>query len=571
MITKDKTSNFIGLIFGSVSALCVCTYSLGTKIYYDAEKWILLLILLLSLTSLSLTPTKKLLGEKWCGADIAMGAFCSYSIINIHQPFDISIIIQILTTLSLWLLMRVHGRLFKPLMIVGLALSSIVQTVIAIAQKNGCINSNHAYLDVTGSFGNSGPLGGFMAICLVWLWTLSFSKKLSIKTHFLLKIICCIALVGILLAESRAAGLAVVVGILLYHIYKIQGEKLRILAIVISVLLLTIMSVYFYFIRPSSADARLTIWKTCWNQTSHPIVSGYGTASFSATYMYLQIKELDRSTEEVRQKADDVRSAFNESLQLYYENGLIGCFLFLIFLYFAARNQFKLMKHDDYRTGIFPLFAYLVFSQFSYPSSVPPLQLLITAILAADLKGHHNYAFFPRSIVLAVRSVSLALCLSCIILMFTRVSIYSHVKAYCHFRMDSVLPNGILPRWVVHHDPYLLAICAQAQMLVGDEWEALRTLNFLQAFVHTTRIQMRKACIYESLGKIEEALRCYRLVQAMRPGLLEPLFAEFQLLRLRYDLEAHRLAERIVLFNPKINNSRTEAMKAEVLRYLKSN
>ena len=564
--TKARFRELISLLSGSVTILVACFYSLFFKSYVDAEQLILWGIFLLSLLSWMLLPEDKTLRGKWCWADIALVVFCCYRIINIHHPFDISVVLQVLVIISLWILMRADGIRLKPVLIVGLALAATIQTIIVVVQKIGWVSSNHAYLNVTGSFGNSGPLGGFLVISIVMLWTLSFSQKKAFRTQIELKLLCCLIAVGVVLSGSRAAWLAAVIGMLSFHVWHLR--KFRVIAIVACAFIFFVISAWLYLLRPTSADARLNIWKTCWNQSTHPHILGHGTASFPATYMSCQTKELEKCTEEIRRQADDVVAAFNETLQLYYENGLVGCVLFLIFLYFVAENQIKLMKRDDSRTGIFTLLAYLVFAQFSYPTSVPPLQVLLPVIVAGDIKGKHDYAFISgRLFVLTMKRVLLV---SCILAILMRISINSHLNAYYHLRTDTALPDGTLSKWLVRHDSYLLDACMQAQMLVGDYEDALYSLNLLEGFVFTAKLQMDRARIYESLGKMDEAVRCYQLVQAMRPGLMEPLFAEFQILRMKSATQTQRLAIRLVNFKPKIRNSRTDAMKAEVLRYLQN-
>ena len=48
-----------------------------------------------------------------------------------------------------------------------LILSGTMQSAIVLFQKTGYMKSNNEWFEITGSFGNPGPLGGFLAICIV--------------------------------------------------------------------------------------------------------------------------------------------------------------------------------------------------------------------------------------------------------------------------------------------------------------------------------------------------------------------------------------------------------------------
>ena len=147
METKARFRELISLLSGSVTILVACFYSLFFKSFVDAEQLILWGIFLLSLLSWMLLPVDKTLRGKWCWADIALVVFCCYRIINIHLPFDISVVLQVLVIISLWILMRADGIRLKPVLIVGLALAATIQTIIAVVQKIGWVSSNPDFIN----------------------------------------------------------------------------------------------------------------------------------------------------------------------------------------------------------------------------------------------------------------------------------------------------------------------------------------------------------------------------------------------------------------------------------------
>ena len=54
----------------------------------------------------------------------------------------------------------------REFLLYALVLSGVIQTLIAAGQRRGVLFSNHTMFDVTGSFGNPGQLGGYLAVCL---------------------------------------------------------------------------------------------------------------------------------------------------------------------------------------------------------------------------------------------------------------------------------------------------------------------------------------------------------------------------------------------------------------------
>ena len=105
--------------------------------------------------------------------------------------------------------------LILSVLLYACCISGAVQSIIVICQRLGFISSNNVQFDVTGSLGNPGQIGGYIAICWVialgLLWNILKNRKYMYGGFLLVSII--IQFYAIYLVYSRAAWVAVVFGI----------------------------------------------------------------------------------------------------------------------------------------------------------------------------------------------------------------------------------------------------------------------------------------------------------------------------------------------------------------------
>lgn len=93
----------------------------------------------------------------------------------------------------------------------------LLESGVAILQKMHWLESNHHAFDVTGTFGNPGPLGGLTAVSFT-LTLAGIYKAVNLNQHILIKITYAMVgltiAAGLTLSESRAAWLGVIVAIM---------------------------------------------------------------------------------------------------------------------------------------------------------------------------------------------------------------------------------------------------------------------------------------------------------------------------------------------------------------------
>ncbi|NDV64582.1 O-antigen ligase family protein [Bacteroides sp. 224] len=257
-----------------------------------------------------------------------------------------------------------------------LFLSGVLQALICLAQLTGVIASNHSLFDFTGSFHNPGPLAGFL-VPIFFLSGYLFYKQFVGKRKMHLMVVYgggLLLFLGVLfLSNSRAAWLAVVVGVLLLLLKKGVSGKIR----MASILLVLCLLVFLYYLRRDSADGRILIWKASLEMCKEAPVTGLGAHSFPRHYMHYQADYL-KNHSDVREilLAGNVKYAFNELIRITAEDGLIGLLLFLSFCGIILRPVFR--SYSNLGTDIIScaFIGLLIFGLFSYPSDVQAIRLV---------------------------------------------------------------------------------------------------------------------------------------------------------------------------------------------------
>ena len=190
-----------------------------------------------------------------------------------------------------------------------IVLSGIVESIIAILQRFSFLESNHSLFSVTGTFANPGPLGGFLAICLV----VSVGLYIGRNSFGLIgTLVCLIIFVGLLLTDSRAGWIAAMSGILFLLKNKVHLSWKR--KCMLSMVLLFVC-VVMYLHKKVSADGRLLIWYCTMDMIADKPFLGYGSNGWIANYMYYQAKFFEEHpNSDYAMVADNAAYPYNEFL-----------------------------------------------------------------------------------------------------------------------------------------------------------------------------------------------------------------------------------------------------------------
>lgn len=502
-----------------------------------------------------------------------------YATIRMPRPVDMTLCIKLVAITGIWCYGRLNANADFPGVVARWMIGAgLCMSAIGLLQVLGVLKSLHSDFIVTGTFGNPGPFGGYLAITTTLLFSYMLQEKLSSVTKKFLFLCFMMTVLALVLSDSRSAWCAAGVSILLYLYLRFPLKKrlLKLGCAVLLTVLVPVTTILLYYYRPGSVDARILIWQVCGEIIAQVPFMGVGTGRFAAFYMPAQGEYLITAMETVRHRAADNQFAYNEMLTILCEQGVLGLLWNLVFwgvVISGLKSSFKLSNRNIL---LFPVVSLLVFAQFSYPLNIWSFVCLLPFMPAVGLgQGRVLCGKMPDSLSIYCRRLLLII-FSGVCIVFLSIGFVLRWKSqtwindYSVFATSSEHP-GKVRDWYIRHDPYLLACCADAALLRIDYKMALDCMECLRHYAWAAQWNIKLGECYEEMGDTLRAVECYKTASRMMPGLMYPVFAEFNLYRKENKKEeALSLARKMITFKPKVKNRKTERMKREALLYIRT-
>jgi len=439
------------------------------------------------------------------------------------------------------------------------------QSALAIGQYFHWLNSNHYLFEVTGSFGNPGPLGGFLAISIIVTICIGLRFKKSQYVAILFFLLILIEGYALLISNSRAGWLAAMSGItVLWILNKEKPLSIKKLALLCFLAIIVIGGLYKY--KPQSANGRILVWKVTMDMIAEKPIFGHGLGGFNENYMYYQANYFTEDPESPYvQYSDNIAYPYNELLHIWAEQGIIGLLLLLALLTAVLKIPAKNCVCKATIIG------YMVFAQFSYPSYVPGLLILFPILLASiqhkplEINVHRRIRW---SIVIAT-----------FVLLGCAVAEYSF-RRQCQKTVPQLFSSNsskvtYARQFAEKHYQHLLSyprmadIYGQYVYATSDSQYAIDVLNDLKRIVPTSELYCDLGDLYKSENKWKQALECYRTAHAMIPRRLTPVYKSFMVYcEIGDTISARQQATKALLIPIQAESTRTLRMKAEMKRYL---
>ena len=303
--------------------------------------------------------------------------------------------------LAAYLFCRVAGT---ASLLPALLVSGLIQAGIATAQLCGTVATRHAYYDLTGSFPNPGPLGGWL--CIALLAAVVLTVRFRKKRWGIWAALCVVGglYIGVmlLLTDSRAAWLGAAAGIFAMLCTLRFRYKRPVLFSLAALALIGFFFLYGY--KKDSADGRLLVWRVSADMIARHPIAGYGVGTFPEHYMFAQADYFGRHPgSRFAAVAEQTSYPFNELIGVTCEQGIVGGLLLmgLIGTVFLRRGN---------TDGKILLIGIIVFGLFSYPSAFLSFGLLFCAVLAASINDSSSdrRPFSHRSAIIVVGAALLA-------------------------------------------------------------------------------------------------------------------------------------------------------------------
>lgn len=467
-------------------------------------------------------------------------------------------------------------KLKQEIILFALFVFGLFESLTALSQYFGYIESNHGLFVVTGTLGNPGQLGGLLAVCLcasIGLLRI-VQQKLLVSGLF---VGCIIITVGLILTDSRAAWLGALVGIaFVLHKHGCRWTdtladyfRRSAMAKIGGVLMLMVVCATSYFYRPASANGRLLIWRVSAEMIVDKPLLGYGLNGFSKNYMYYQAGYFEQNPDsQFVQYADNVAYPYNEFIHITVAFGAVGLLVVLWILYsvFCFKSA---TKTNDCLRGAF--LALLIFSCFSYPLSVLELALLFPVFLVSlENKYFQDWKNrYLKSVLLAAFVICGGVGIGAIV-MEHRLS--KEVKNL--FSGNDMQANTAIQYLSVHYNrlklfPWLMDIYAQYSFKAYPYKKATTVLSDAAMITPSSELYCDLGDLYNQNGDLDKAEACYTLAHNMVPSRLSPVYKLFDMFRDHQDTEKVLYwGNRFVDMPVKVEGTKILRMNADVKSYL---
>lgn len=508
--------------------------------------------------------------------DLLLILLCLLFIINRNIPVDATSLWKFSLLTIVYVASRIIPEKFYKYMFIIICVWGFIEVVISMFQQLVWFESNHYDFAVTGTFGNPGPLGCFLAVscCIPAFYIYRHLQEKKFKLVVLHFIIAIFIMYGIVQTGSRAALVSILISCL-FLFYSISKRKHSsvLSSILIKFLVMLIIFSFVttvYFLRKDSADGRLLIWYNTANMIKdHPFL-GFGTGGWLANYMYYQADYFYQNPNSTYiMLVDNTFYPYNEFLYIMAEQGLVGMLLVLALIYVLCHYK-ESSPMDRIMKSIFV--SYLSFSFFSYPTSIFPLCIVFTAIIGM-LKS-------PIVKCIKISSSRVYVLISLFVVSTIGLSLWSYSTYYKAYNKILVLVNSkktfdnnslaldrLLPLFC--YNPQLMYLYSK---LSHGKYSLDKELSLLQAAAKvapTSDLYYKMGDIWRLKGETDRAEQFYKLSIRMIPHRITPKYRLFLLYVERNDKDsAVKLGNIILRQSVKKEGTKTLRMKMEVQKYL---
>lgn len=278
----------------------------------------------------------------------------------------------------------------ERIVVSALSLWLAYESVLGIMQLLGIAVSHNSMCPMTGGFANSGPYGGFLAVCIAVVFAAAWRWRDSVNLYdrilfWLSSVSGCLGIVVLPASMSRAGLIALAVSGVVFALTKteiksyLRSHKWLPLSVVAVSLAIGAGA---FCLKKDSALGRFHIWEMELRAIADKPLTGYGYGNALGSYGDAQAEYFEgeeRGQERVR-IAGCPEYAFNEYLRLGMEFGILGLLLSVAVIVLGT----MMLCHSD-SSLTFGIVAWGAFAMASYPLAVWQLRLLLAVFLGAAI------------------------------------------------------------------------------------------------------------------------------------------------------------------------------------------
>ena len=276
----------------------------------------------------------------------------------------------------------------ERIVVSALSLWLAYESVLGIMQLLGIAVSHNSMCPMTGGFANSGPYGGFLAVCIAVVFAAAWKWRDSVNLYdrilfWLSSVSGCLGIVVLPASMSRTGFVALLVSAVAFALIDTESKsyfkshKWLILSVVAVAF---VVGAGAFCLKKDSALGRFHIWEMELRAIADKPLTGHGFGKALGAYGDAQAEYFEaeeRGQERVR-IAGCPEYAFNEYLRMGMEFGILGLLLSVAVIVFGALALFRAKS-----SLAFGLVAWGTFALASYPLAVWQLRLLLGVFLGA--------------------------------------------------------------------------------------------------------------------------------------------------------------------------------------------
>lgn len=282
----------------------------------------------------------------------------------------------------LFLAFSPRKQMVHRLLFIALCCYAIIECGLGTAQLAGWVRSRHDYYQLTGNFLNPAPYACFLGASAVCCAVKLLRRNESTAVNVLAVVTLVWSIVMVVAAQSRAVWLGLVLALLAALVRETElVGRIRHKTLVFSIGAVLFLTGCFgaWMLKPVSAEARLSIWRTdCLVISEHPLMGVGPGAEMGAfgdaqsRYFHSHVRSPHR-----QELADVPQFPFNEFLKMGMACGIPGLMLALAVFGIALSVE---IRHR--RLYAYPLIVLGTFALFSFALCQMALSLLLVLALA---------------------------------------------------------------------------------------------------------------------------------------------------------------------------------------------
>ena len=479
--------------------------------------------------------------------------------------------------------------------VLGVSLAIFVNTLYGWGQYFYVFESFHSNYALTGSFFNPAPFAGLIAVGSMFsvfliLYRKSLyryitnikARKTIVKFLYYLTVLNILLSIGVLIIlQSRASWLAFIIGTS-YMVYTKVTQKIKFSIkrygyIATAFVLIAVCTFFFYTMRKDSADGRVLVWKISTEMLKDFSLTGTGLDGYKAHYMDYQAQyfaENKASKQEIA-LSDNVVYAFNDFLQFFIEEGILGFLLLVTLIWFIFKQPKSIVRNIS--TCL--ILVLLAFACFSYPLQILPLKLIaFTAIafIAFPAKNKQEFKLpyaFMRWQILSITIAWIGLQLYNAYSLHTGYSIWKKAfDAYQEMNFKesiSLYKNSY--KYLKTNGEFLMHY-GKALSLAEQPQCSNLVLHQAEQYLNNTVVQTSLGDNYTALEGYPQAIQHYQKACDMIPNRLYPHYLLAKMYEKQENFTKAKQEATIILQMPvKIPSIATYQIREEMKELLKMN